>query len=347
MITQPRTFGLFDKRIAGDDSLLELARVRFERTGLAPEIHAGQLEVLDGISPFLPQPRTAVMVHLPRELDWASEPGQARIVEFASRCAGRVRGFIVHDDRKIAPHPQPFVRAAEAIDARLRTIPAAPTLFIEYAAGLDPRVFAAFFAGLRELERVGPCIDTGHVGMWRIREDYARMHRGADVCALKGQPDELRGLLGDVQTAVASARPCVVELIQALGALGKPMHFHLHDGHPLSTASPFGVSDHLSFLARIPVRFDYQGRHSLPPMFGPEGLADIVRAALGAVPAGPVSFTLEIHPTFDRLELGDAAPLFSHWKDKTNAEQMNHWLDILSRNHHLVQDACVPGPSLL
>jgi len=118
----------------------------------------------------------------------------------------------------------------------------------------------------------------------------------------------------------------------------------LHDAHPLSTFSPFGVSDHLSFLAEIPIRFDYHGRRSVPPMFGPAGLGRIVAKAIEAV--GGVSFTLEIHPTAERLALGDAAALFGHWQDKTNAEQMNHWLSVLGRNHALLLESikAVSGP---
>jgi len=37
------------------------------------------------------------------------------------------------------------------------------------------------------------------------------------------------------------------------------------------------------------------------------------------------------------LPLGDAATLFSHWRDKTNAEKMNHWLAVLQANHRLLQ----------
>jgi len=76
----------------------------------------------------------------------------------------------------------------------------------------------------------------------------------------------------------------------------------------------------------------------VPLMFGPAGLARIVAKAIEAI--RDVSFTLEIHPTGERLLLGeDAAPLFGHWRDKTNAEQMNHWLSVLARNHALLLEA--------
>ena len=50
-----------------------------------------------------------------------------------------------------------------------------------------------------------------------------------------------------------------------------------------------------------------------------------------------MSFSLEIHQGDGRLPLGDAAPLFRHWRDTTNAERMNAWLDVLAENAALVR----------
>ena len=158
-------------------------------------------------------------------------------------------------------------------------------------------------------------------------------------CALKSNPSALPGVIADVESAVAAALPTVLRLVEEIGRLGKPVHFHLHDGHPLSTFSLFDVSDHLSFFTEIPLDFTYRGRRFLPPMYGPAGLSKIVTTALEAIEPDRVSFTLEIHPTADRLALGDAADLFSHWQDKTNAEMMNHWLGVLLRNHELLLQA--------
>jgi hypothetical protein len=46
--------------------------------------------------------------------------------------------------------------------------------------------------------------------------------------------------------------------------------------------------------------------------------------------------TLEIHQTEGRVPLGEAASLFRHWRDLTNAERMNYWLSILAENHVLL-----------
>lgn len=160
-----------------------------------------------------------------------------------------------------------------------------------------------------------------------------------DVCSLKTSPD-LPERLGGIQRAVAEARPAVVGLVQRLARLGKPLHFHLHDGHPLSTLSCYGVSDHLSFLQEIRLPFAYQGRYLLGGMFGPAGLHEIVQTALGGLPPERVSFMLEVHPQEGRTPLGVHAALLSHWKDVTNAERMNYWLDMLLLNASLLREAC-------
>ena len=331
--------GLFDKRIEGDDCLLELARLRFQQAGLGAEMHPNTPEQLEWTLRFCPSPHAPVVVHLARDLNLADTSSRQRILEFASRFAGRVHGLVLHDHPDLAARPEDFVRAAWELEARLVTIERSPMVFVEFAAGLEPRAFASFFASIRELTRVSACIDIGHVGIWQARQAYRQLHPGEDICTLKHQPARLPQVMADVEQAVSSALPVVLDLIESLGALGKPVHFHLHDGHPLSTFSPFGVSDHLSFLTEIPLGFEHRGRRSASLMFGPAGLRRIATRALQAIGAERLSFTLEIHPTNDRLPLGDAAPLFAHWRDKTNAETMNRWLAVIGENHRLLQAA--------
>ena len=333
---QPRalTLGLFEKRIEGDDCLMELARRRFQQGGMGAEMHAGTPERLDWLMKFRPSEEAPVVVHLPRDFHLADPRCQGRILDFASRFAGRVHGLVLHDHADMAWHRKDFLRAAREMDFRLSKIDRCPMLFIEYAVGLEPNTFAGFFASIRELARISACIDIGHVGIRQARAAYSEIHPGQDICALKSHDVLLPEVMAEVEAVVSAAPATVLELVEMLGAAGKPVHFHLHDAHPLSTFSPFGVSDHLSFLTEIPLRFDYRGRRSSPLMFGPAGLGRLVAKAIEAI--GGVSFTLEIHPTAERLELGDAAPLFGHWTDKSNAEQMNHWLSVLGQNHTLL-----------
>lgn len=333
--------GLFQKRIDGDDFLMELARLRFEQVRLGIEIHAGTPDELEPILLFKPWPEARVIVHLPREFDLCQS--RLEILELARHTAVRTYGLVLHDHPSLPARLREYVAAAEALDASLRTIDRAPLIFIEYAAGLDLQAFAEFATSIRDLPRISVCIDTGHVGIWQTRQTYARAHPGEDVCALKSRPPHLCERMPDVDAAVQSALPAVLRLVEVLGGLGKPLHFHLHDGHPLSTVSPFGVADHLSFLASVPLPFEYRGRPSAPLMFGPGGLLAIRDLALKLLGHDQVSFTLEIHPTGERLPLADVALLFAHWRDLTNAEKMNHWLDLLAQNHALLRQPSIPA----
>jgi hypothetical protein len=335
----PLTLGLFEKRIEGDDYLLELARRRFQEAGMGAEMHAGTPEQLESALKFRPAPDAPLVVHLPRDFNLANEFSRRQIADFAGRFAGRVHGLVLHDHRDMATRPDEFVCAAREINSRLQPITCCPLLFVEYAVGLEPEVFTKCFESIRELEKISACIDVSHVGIRQAQRAYAQIHPGEDVCALKSQSAKLPHVMADTDTAVNSALPTVLNLIAAIGALGQPVHFHLHDGHPLSTFSPFGVSDHLSFLMEIPLPFEHRGRRAVPLMFGPAGLSQIVAQALKTIGAGRVSFTLEIHPTFERLPLGEAAALFGHWRDKTNAEKTNHWLAVLQANHSLLREA--------
>ena len=79
-------------------------------------------------------------------------------------------------------------------------------------------------------------------------------------------------------------------------------------------------------------------------MYGPAGVASIVRTAIGACSPQRVSFTAEIHQVDGRLPLSDAAWLFAHWQDTTNAERMNYWLSVLSENATLMANSIPPVP---
>jgi hypothetical protein len=212
-------------------------------------------------------------------------------------------------------------------------------LFLEYAAGLELDWFLEVAERLRDLPSVGACIDVGHVGIAQARASFARVYPGLDLASMHPGDARLPEVAAAVEAAVASALPAVLKLTRSLGRLGKRFHLHLHDGHPLIP----GLSDHFSFLIRVPVPFEYQGRRSLDPLYGPGGLSAIVQAAAGAG-GDRASLTLEIHQAEGRRPLGDAAGLFRHWRDHTNAERMNHWLLVLAENAALVTCALQGGP---
>jgi hypothetical protein len=335
----PPTLGLFEKRIEGDDSLMELARRRFRQAGMGTEIYAASSEMLEWALRFRPADDWPTVAHLSRGANLMDRSRHPAIEQFARHFAGQVFGLVIHDDFTLATNPGLYVRAAQEMNSRLHGIANGPRLFIEYAVGVEPAAFVKFFAAIHSLDRISACLDIGHLGIQAVRKAYARKYPGHDICQLKSQPALLPQAMPDVAEAVADALPAVLFCIRQLGEIGKPAHFHLHDGHPLSTFSPFGIADHLSFLAEIPLSFEYRGRHSAGLMFGSDGLSQIVTEALNAFGKTPLSFTLEIHPTMDRRPLGDAAELFSHWRDQANAEKMNAWLAALAANHRLLREA--------
>jgi hypothetical protein len=220
------------------------------------------------------------------------------------------------------------------LNARLCERPGGPFVFLEYAAGLEPGWFVEVAERLQDAERVSCCIDVGHVGIRQASARFTRSHPGLNLGDLNPEDGRLPDLVAEVQDAVGSALRDVLDVTRSIGSLGKQVHFHLHDGHPLIP----GLPDHFTFLTRLPVPFSYQGRRSLSMMYGPGGLASIVSAATEACPQG-VSFTLEIHQVDGRLPLGDASRLFSRWRDTTNAERMNYWLSVLGENAMLVSQA--------
>jgi hypothetical protein len=333
------TLGLFEKRSEGDDSLMKLAQLRFQQARMGAEMHAATPGQLEEVMRFRPAMDLPVVVHLPRHFNLLSEEHRRQIADMASAFAGRIYGMVIHDHPDLVSRSDDFVRAAKAMQSGLAQIRACPNLFVEYAAGLEPRMFARFFESIREMTQISSCIDVGHVGITQARNTFASMHPAEDICALKNRPSRIPEMISDVETAVGAALPTVLDLIESLGKLGKPVHFHLHDGHPLSTVSPYGVSDHLSFLMEMPLNFEYLGRRSVPLMFGRAGLQQIARKALQAIGHERASFTLEIHPASGQLALGEAAPLFNNWVDKTNAERMNQWLAVLRDNHAVLLEA--------
>jgi hypothetical protein len=330
---------LFQKRFEGDDALLRLAQLCFEEAGLGAEFYAetpGELKRLLG---FMPSAKAPSAVHLGRKINLLDEAGRRLVVDFAESHGGRVFGLVVHDQPEAAGRPEDYVAALREVESGLRKTGTSQCLFIEYASGLEPEAYVDIFRKICDLKRVSACIDIGHIGLRQARAAYMGGHPGEDICSLGPDEPALPELLDDIQGAVRSATDVVLQVIRELAPLGKPLHFHLHDAHPLSTRSPFGVSDHLGFQGEIPIPFKYDGKRSLGPMFGPLGLAAIVRESVRLAGPERVSFSLEIHPAGGRRPLGETSHLFSHWADKANAERMNAWLLDIMENHQLLIEA--------
>jgi hypothetical protein len=335
----PKLLAMMIKQgIEGDDALLRLAQVRFQEAGLGSELYPGSAEQLRQQLAFCPAGQ-ACTVHLPRGLNLLSPEARARIRDFAVVAAGQAHGLIVHDHMQFQERPDETRTAFREADRLFASVPHAPLLFVEYAAGLTPDDFASLFERTRELTYVSACIDISHVGIRFCQTAYAQTHAGVDVCSLKNAA-ELPQLMEAVQEVVTEALPVVLDLVRRLALLGKALHFHLHDGHPLSTLSRYGVSDHLGFLQQIRLPFIYQGRQVVGGIYGPAGLRAIIQAARQGLPDNRLSFMIEVHPQEGRSPLGPYAWLFDLWKDRTNAERMNYWLDQLLLNATLLREAC-------
>ena len=332
----PRLLGLFQKRIDGDDALLDLAGVRFNEMGLGAEFYAETTEELEHLLKFKPVAETLPVAHLWRGINLFKKKDLNLVIDFAKKFKDRLFGFVIHDQAEIPTRFDEYLSALKRLESEYNKIRKSPYLFIEYAVGLAPPVFVHLAEAMKDLQRISCCIDIGHIGLWQARATYSKDHPGENVCSLRPDDSGLAEVIEDVQTAVRSALDAVLNIVRELCFLEKPLHFHLHDGHPLSITSPFGISDHLSFLDKIPVPFEYKGKRFLDPIFGPIGLSSIVSESLKHIGPEQVSFSLEIHPAQGRLPLGDASYLFDHWKEKMNAERMNHWLWVLSQNHQLV-----------
>ncbi len=335
----PRFMALFQKRIEGDDTLLQLASIRFRESGLGTEFYADTPSELDWLLGFVPSPECPVVVHLPRKINILERESRRLILDFASKYSGRIYGLVIHDQYEIVDCLSGYIEALQTIQSALAALHEGPLLFIEYAVGLEPNLFIDLFTHIHHLKQVSACVDIGHVGMRQAREDFLLHHPEKDVCALSPHDTSLKEVIEDVESAVHTALPTVLNVIQKLGNLKKPLHLHLHDGHPLSTFSAFGVSDHISFLSEIPIPFEYRGGKRLKPMFGPFGLTDIVGETVKVLDTELLSFTLEIHPADKGIPLGNASHLFNHWKDRTNAERMNSWLITIQQNQSLLLDA--------
>jgi hypothetical protein len=329
---------LFQQRVAGDDALLKLARLRFAQMGTAAEVYADTPDQLDYILRFAPSAGRLPVVHLNRGINVLHGRGRAAVAEFGARYAGRLAGLVVHDQHEMAAQTDGLVAGLRELDARLGERPDGPMVFLEYAAGHDPGWFVDVAERLRAAERVSCCIDVGHIGIRQASSAFWLRHPGVSLGHLSPEDDRLPDLIADVQDAVGGCLPTVLDVIRSLGQIGKPVHFHLHDGHPLVP----GLSDHFSFLTRLAIPFSYEGRQSLSTMYGPAGLASIVSTAVDACPQG-ASLTVEVHQAEGRLPLADAARLFPHWRDPTNAERMNYWLSVLSENAMLISQVIAKG----
>ncbi len=331
---------LFYQRYPGDDALLRLAGLRLAQMGVAAELYADTPDDLERVLRYVPPDRRLPVVHLSRGISLLDGSGRALVREFAGRFAGRVAGLVVHDRREMADLDDGWLAAMRELSAFVGSKAGDLLVFLEYAAGAEPGRFVEMAERLQDAERISCCVDVGHLGRHQAAARFARRHPGLRLGELSATDSRLPDLVADVQDAVGSTLGDVREVIRSLGGLGKPVHFHLHDGHPLVP----GLADHFSFLTRLPIPFAHDGRQSLSMLYGPGGLACLVATAIEACRPGGASLTLEVHQVEGRLPLADAGSLFSHWRDTTDAERTNYWLHVLAENAMLVAQSIADLP---
>jgi hypothetical protein len=325
----PQIRGLFQRNIAGDDSLLGLAALRFGQEGLGSELYAESPRELERLLRFVPDSPVLPTVHLDRHIDVLTHTGREVIIGFQRRFAGQIAGVIVHDRPAMADRLEATATALRELGDASGDGPV-PSVYLEFATGLPPEQFVELAELIDDVEHASMCVDIGHVGIRHARSEISR-RLGARGAPALVDPDLARDI-SPIAEAIGSAHGAVTTLVDALGQIDKVVHFHLHDGHPLTS----GVADHRGFLTRVPIPFSFDGRFSLPQLYGPRGLAEILVHAQ-RMKAQP-SYTLEIHQVEGRLPLQDAQPMFAHWSDLTNAERVNYWLAVLAENHSLASE---------
>ncbi len=314
---------------------MRLAGIRFAQAGMPAEVYADDPDQLEYVLRFVPEHSARPVVHLNRRLNLLDPGGQAAVRAFTSRFAGRVHGLVVHDRREMRDRMPEVRDVLSGLGTPRPGEPPGPVVLLEYAAGLELDWYVELAGQLAGIERAGCCVDIGHVGIRLSQRALADARPELASRPLTPRDPRLPDLLPEVEAASRAALPAVLELLRGLGAAGTRTHLHLHDGHVLVP----GLSDHFSFLTRIPVPFAVDGRSCLDPLYGPVGLASILRCATGAFPAGAITATLEIHQVEGRLPLppDEVSGLFGRWRDLTNAERMNYWLSVLADNHLLAQ----------
>src|SRR5512136_1435452 len=95
-----KTLALFQKRVEGDDALLELARLRFRKAGLGTEFYAETRSELDHLLRFRPG-KNPVALHLSRGTNLFGDQDRTEITALARDFRVVLFGIIVHDQADV------------------------------------------------------------------------------------------------------------------------------------------------------------------------------------------------------------------------------------------------------
>lgn len=326
----PDILGIFNRMIEGDDALLVLAALRYAEAGIGAEMYPWGPEYLPVVRNFLPE-TSVCTIHLARDLDSSTPMGREQILAYARTAGGRLRGMVTHDNPNLVANPDATYEGYARLDEFLNKVDG-PALYVEYACGLPFVQFRDLVRGFERFRKIGACIDIGHLAIRACQEEYARTHPGEDICAIKPDHPNLPALLPEIEAAADQAFERVLDITADITALQIPLQLHLHNGHPLSTFSRYGVCDHLPFFWSIPLPFEHQGRRSVDGIYTIKRLERLIAVLRKGGKLTRLNYMLEIHPQPGRRPLGEYEYLFQHWQDTRNAEEMNYWLDLITQN---------------
>jgi len=113
-----------------------------------------------------------------------------------------------------------------------------PFLFLEYAAGLEPAWFVEVMEGASGRPSHGSAAaSTSAMSASAACTSFAHQHPGLELWTLSAEDDRLPALATDVQRAIETALPTVLEM-SARSGRWQALALHLHDGLRSSAVSP-------------------------------------------------------------------------------------------------------------
>lgn len=332
----PGINGLLNYHIEGDDALLYLGRDRYERAGMGAEIHPSNPDHLSQILKVLPNGRSST-VHLPYSV--ALDHDDTDIIrDFVFAGGSEISGYVLHDTMLYREDLDKGLEYIKKLSGKLQG-KSDGVVYVEYAVGLPFEVYYDLAQKIKDLPNIGVCIDIGHLAINATVADFYKKHPSIYVRDLKPDSDMSMETYHKIDESVCNGRRDSFSIIEALCKVGASVHFHLHDGHPMSTFSPYGVCDHLPFFWEIPTFLPEVG--SIGGIYGILGLRRVLEIALGNISDEKLTFTLEIHPQPGQKELDiELLQYFSNWTDLTNAKSMNFWMDLVIQNAMIFKELC-------
>ena len=332
----PDVNGLLNYHIKGDEALLHLGHDRYEIAGIGAELHPASPEHLSQILKFAPAGRTST-VHLPYSVVLDHDDTDT-ICDFVFAGGSKISGFVLHDSMSYRDDISSGIEYIKRLSSKLEGKTDA-FVCVEFAVGLPFEVYFDLIMQIKDLPNIGACIDIGHIGINATVADFYRTHPSIYVRDLKPDPGMSLETFYKIEQSTLAGRNCAFKYIEQICKSGAYVHFHLHDGHPMSTFSPYGVCDHLPFFMEIPTLLPEIG--AIGGMYGVSGLRHILELAITNIPQQRRTFTLEVHPQPGAKKvLREHMKYFANWSDMTNAYAMNYWMELVIQNSIIFKDLC-------